>query len=142
MRPYGEEVARTAQVQFGTEDGRLDLERVAAFYRDVLGLSELKRHRKPDGTLRAIWIQVPGGGFIALEQSRAEPPPASSEGRPGYSLIALGISRDERRHVAEELVRRGIAIVQQTKWTLYVTDPEGNQIGLSHYPDEPPPDGA
>jgi hypothetical protein len=28
------------------------LERVAAFYRDVLGLSELKRHRKPDGTLR------------------------------------------------------------------------------------------
>jgi Ser/Thr protein kinase RdoA (MazF antagonist) len=31
VRPYGEEVTRTAQVQFGIEDGGLDLERVAAF---------------------------------------------------------------------------------------------------------------
>lgn len=40
VRPYGEEVARTAQVQFGAE-GRLDLERVAAFvtgYRTVVPL--------------------------------------------------------------------------------------------------------
>jgi catechol 2,3-dioxygenase-like lactoylglutathione lyase family enzyme len=116
-----------------------DLERVAGFYRDVLGLRELRRHRRPDGTLRAIWIEVPGGGFIALEQSRAEPAPASSEGRPGYSLIALGIAPEERKRIAEELVDKGVAIVQETKWTLYITDPEGNQIGLSHYPDEPGP---
>ncbi|MEU8269879.1 phosphotransferase [Sphaerisporangium sp. NPDC049002] len=31
VRPYGEEVVRTAQVQFTSDDGRLDLERVAAF---------------------------------------------------------------------------------------------------------------
>lgn len=43
VRPYAEEVARTAQVQFGGEDGRLDLERVAAFaagYRTVIDLAE------------------------------------------------------------------------------------------------------
>jgi Ser/Thr protein kinase RdoA (MazF antagonist) len=43
VRPYGEEVARTAQVQFGGEDGRLDLERVSAFvagYRTVIDLAE------------------------------------------------------------------------------------------------------
>src|SRR6266545_182916 len=43
VRPYGEEVVRTAQVQFGTEDGRLDLERVAAFtagYRSVVQVSD------------------------------------------------------------------------------------------------------
>lgn len=43
VRPYGEEVVRTAQVQFGTEDGRLDLERVAAFtagYRSVVPVSD------------------------------------------------------------------------------------------------------
>ncbi|MGW1635596.1 phosphotransferase [Streptomyces lavendulae] len=42
VRPYGEEVARTAQVQFGV-GGLFDLDRVAAFcsgYRSVIGLSE------------------------------------------------------------------------------------------------------
>ncbi|MFG2916401.1 homoserine kinase [Kitasatospora sp. NPDC048298] len=39
VRPFGEEVARTATVQFGGEDGFLDLERTAAFvagYRSVV----------------------------------------------------------------------------------------------------------
>lgn len=39
VRPFGEEVARTATVQFGGEDGYLDLERTAAFvagYRSVV----------------------------------------------------------------------------------------------------------
>jgi homoserine kinase type II len=43
VRPYGEEVVRTAQVQFGTEDGRLDLGRVAAFtsgYRSVVPITD------------------------------------------------------------------------------------------------------
>ncbi|MFG2616016.1 phosphotransferase [Streptomyces sp. NPDC048507] len=42
IRPYGEEVARTAQVQFGV-GGAFDLDRVAAFcsgYRSVIDLSE------------------------------------------------------------------------------------------------------
>lgn len=42
VRPFGEEVARTATVQFGGEDGFLDLERTAAFvsgYRSVVPLS-------------------------------------------------------------------------------------------------------
>ncbi|MFJ7912679.1 phosphotransferase [Kitasatospora sp. NPDC096204] len=41
VRPFGEEVARTATVQFGGEDGFLDLERTAAFvagYRSVVPL--------------------------------------------------------------------------------------------------------
>lgn len=43
VRPYGEEVVRTAQVQFGTDDGRLGLERVAAFvagYRSVVPIAD------------------------------------------------------------------------------------------------------
>lgn len=44
VRPYGEEVVRTAQVQFGNEDGRLDLGRVAAFvsgYRSVVEIADV-----------------------------------------------------------------------------------------------------
>ncbi|WP_433890378.1 phosphotransferase [Streptomyces sp. CA-111067] len=43
VRPYAEEAVRSAQVQFGTEDGRLDLGRVAAFvsgYRSVVPVSD------------------------------------------------------------------------------------------------------
>jgi Ser/Thr protein kinase RdoA (MazF antagonist) len=43
VRPYGEEVVRTGQVQFTTGDDRLDLERVAAFtigYRSVIDISD------------------------------------------------------------------------------------------------------
>jgi len=42
VRPFGEEVARTATVQFGGEDGLLDLERTSAFvagYRSVVAIS-------------------------------------------------------------------------------------------------------
>ncbi|WP_218041374.1 phosphotransferase [Acrocarpospora macrocephala] len=43
VRPYGEEVVRTAQVQFTTDHGRLDLERVAAFtagYRSQVAIAD------------------------------------------------------------------------------------------------------
>ncbi len=43
VRPYGEEVVRTAQVQFTTGDGRLNLDLVAAFttgYRSVVPLDD------------------------------------------------------------------------------------------------------
>lgn len=42
-RPFGEEIARTATLQFGGEDGELDLELVAAFvagYRSVVEISD------------------------------------------------------------------------------------------------------
>ena len=45
-----------------------DLERVAAFYREVLGLQELTRHKLSDGSDRSIWLALPGGGFLALEK--------------------------------------------------------------------------
>lgn len=53
VRPYAEEVARTAQVQFGV-GGRFDLERVRAFvggYRGVVGLSA----RDLADAVRRLW---------------------------------------------------------------------------------------
>ncbi|WP_329431239.1 phosphotransferase (plasmid) [Streptosporangium sp. NBC_01495] len=43
IRPYGEEVVRTARVQFAADDGRWDLKRVEAFtvgYRSVIPISD------------------------------------------------------------------------------------------------------
>jgi len=113
------------------------LEDVASFYREVLGLRELERHHAADGALRSIWLDVGGGGFLALERVAQAPAPDPSfrDGRPGLFLVALRIDSAERDHVRAELVRRGIPLVHETRWTLYVRDPEGNRVALSHHPD-------
>src|SRR5919198_441707 len=112
-----------------------DLERAGAFYCGVIGLSEQVRHYREDGTLRSIWVDVPGGGFIALEACAGAA--AMEDFRhhsPGLHLIALRIDPAARAEIERELQRHGVPIVHRTRWTLYVRDPEGNRIGLSHHP--------
>ncbi len=115
----------------------IDLERVGAFYRDVLGLPELARHKSTDGGERSIWLALPGGAFLALEKedgSAVAPP--SGAGRLGYCVLALRIWREQRSAIVGELRRRGAPVVHETRWTIYIEDPEGNRIGLSHHPQD------
>ena len=51
------------------------LEDVASFYREVLALPEIERHHGPDGRLRSVWLDVGGGGFLALERVDTPPSP-------------------------------------------------------------------
>jgi glyoxylase I family protein len=114
-----------------------DLERVAAFYREVLGLQELMRHKFSDGTDRSIWLALPGGGFLALEKSTGAIEPSGSRAiSPGHCLLAFRIWRDQRAAIVDELLSKRVVIVHQSRWTIYVADPEGNRIGLSHYPQD------
>jgi catechol-2,3-dioxygenase len=115
------------------------LEEVTAFYRDVLGLQERERHPDPDGKVRSIWLGV-GEGFLALERVERRPDPDRRfrDGRPGLFLVALRIDAAERARVRAELERLGIPLVHETRWTLYVRDPEGNRVALSHHPEDVP----
>ena len=94
-----------------------DLEKVTAFYRDVLGFSELKRHHRSDGSLRSVWVEVPGGGFLALEEVSGEPEPGPfRHERPTYAdprqssyhyLGEAGASeREDPYYFAPSMVRR------------------------------------
>jgi glyoxylase I family protein len=116
-----------------------DFERMVAFYCGVIGLSEQIRYYREDGTLRSIWLDVPGGGFLALEACAGD---ALVEGfrhdSPGLHLLALRIDPGARGEIERELARNEVAIVHRTRWTLYVRDPEGNRIALSHHPLDPP----
>ena len=114
------------------------LEDVAGFYREVLGLREIERHHGDDGRLQSIWLDVGGGGFLALErvESPPSPDPAFRDGRPGLFLVALRVPRTDRPRIHAELERRGIPLVHETRWTLYVRDPEGNRVALSHHPED------
>jgi len=106
-----------------------DVETVARFYREVLGMAELQRFHRDDGALRSVWLDTGGGGFIAVE-ALAE----GAHGALGWSMVALRIEAQARAGVLEALQRRGVAVEKQTAWTVYVRDPEGNQVALSHHP--------
>ncbi|MBK7860694.1 MAG: VOC family protein [Archangiaceae bacterium] len=110
-----------------------DVEKVAAFYRDVLRLPERVRYRRDDGSLRSVWIEASSDGtFLAIEELRP-----GARGTLGPSMVALRIDRDERAAWLEHFARAGVPIEKQSKWTVYVKDPEGNSIGLSHHPHDP-----
>ncbi len=113
-----------------------DVERVAAFYREVLELPEVARFHHPDGSLRSIWVGArsggdAGGGFVAVEQAAVAI--GGNPGR-GYTMVALAIEVSTREQVRVALERRGVPIECETDFTVYVRDPEGNLVGLSHYP--------
>lgn len=114
-----------------------DIERVTAFYRDLLGFPELTRHLRPDGSLRSIWVGVPGGGFLAIEAAGMPPEPLPfRHERPGLLMLAFRIARTERDAVVSELTQAGVPLEHETRWTVYVRDPEGNRVALSHHPED------
>ena len=115
-----------------------DLDRCERFYRDVLGLPVLRRWPREGGGDRSVWLAL-DGGFLALE--RADHPPEDlpwRDGRPGLHLVALRIGAGERVGWEDRLRAHDVPVVHRTRWTLYVRDPEGNRIGLSHHPDDAP----
>jgi catechol 2,3-dioxygenase-like lactoylglutathione lyase family enzyme len=116
-----------------------DVERVTRFYRDVIGLTELTRYHLEDGTLRSVWLALSSDGdaakgFFAVELA-ANPAAAQML---SHSMLALRIAPDAREATIAALTAADVPVFKQTQWTLYVRDPEGNVVGLSHHPHSTP----
>lgn len=114
-----------------------DLAACERFYREVLGLPVLRRWPAEGGGDRSVWLAV-GDGFLALERAGGATGPAAPwrDGLPGLHLLALRIGPGERATWEERLRSAGVEVVHRSPHTLYVRDPEGNRIGLSHWPEE------
>lgn len=114
-----------------------DVANVARFYVETLGLPELKRFHRDDGSLRSIWIGVTNGAtdgpFLAIEQLHG-----AARGAMGFSMVALKIEASKRAGLVQALQRLEVPIEKETGWTIYIRDPEGNLIGLSHHPEDRP----
>jgi glyoxylase I family protein len=121
-----------------------DLPRMERFYREVLGLPVLRRWVRPEGTGdRSVWLELGGGAFLALETVAAEAAPVDPAGRPGYYLVALRIGAATRAGWLARLAAAGVSVYRRTDYTLYLRDPEGNRVGLSHFPEPgPKPEGG
>lgn len=117
-----------------------DLPGAERFYRDVLGLAVLRRWPARDGgpAERSVWLDVGDGGFLAIEVVAGGPTESEEDrdARPGLHLVALRIERAARARWEHHLAAAGVPVEARTPFTLYVRDPEGNRVGLSHWPEE------
>lgn len=119
-----------------------DLARAERFYTGVLGLAVERRWPWPaeeNGRAgeRALWLSLTAG-FLALEACEGEQPaPPFRDAAPGLHLLALRIAAADRAAWEARFAAHGVPVVHRSRWTLYVQDPEGNRIGLSHHPEDP-----
>jgi protein-L-isoaspartate(D-aspartate) O-methyltransferase len=113
-----------------------DLAAAERFYHGILGLEVIKRWSYEDGRAgeRSLWLRL-GPMFIALERCEEKAPPTGFRD-PGarLHLFALRIGARDRKAWEKRLTEAGVEIVHRSRWTLYVRDPDGNRIGLSHHP--------
>lgn len=123
-----------------------DLARAERFYVEVLGLRVLSRHEDERG-LRSIWLSLGEAEgpkrepFLALERAEAAGPTRGDDDA-GWQCVALGIEVEEREGWRGALEAAGHAVFRETPYTLYVRDPEGAVVALSHHPVPAPAVGA
>jgi catechol 2,3-dioxygenase-like lactoylglutathione lyase family enzyme len=115
-----------------------DLERSAEWYGAVLGARRLTEldHRRPDGTLFAVILQVPGlGTHLELRLDRA-----TAAVLDGYDFLTLAVgdhaALDEWiAHLDDLGIRHSPPIVALVGWLLVVPDPDG--LRLRFYTTQP-----
>jgi glyoxylase I family protein len=120
-----------------------DLSAAEHFYCGVLGLPIVRRWPAPGGGERSLWVAAGPTTFLALEVVEGDQPIAAADPtrgeRPGHHLVALGIAREARPAWEARLAAAGRPVTHRTAYTVYFTDPEGNRLALSHYPDAAEP---
>lgn len=112
-------------------------DRLATFYRDVLGLEEVARHGLPDdpAVVRSVWL-ASGDTLLMIERTGTVPGcplEAFSEDPPGLHLLAFEIAAADAAAWRARLEAAGHPVVHASSFTLYVQDPDGNRVGLSAY---------
>lgn len=141
--PKGPKTLRTERTERGgavlhhVALGAHDVDHVAKFYREVLGLREFARHLFDDGSLRSVWLDL-GSGATLMVESTVEPPRHVLGIGAGPFLLAFRIPLADRAAWEAKLVAAGARIEARTEFTSYARDPEGNRIAVSHHPERGP----
>jgi glyoxylase I family protein len=113
-----------------------DLHASERFYVGVLGLPVLVRYEDEAGKHRSTWVGL-DGAFLALERATLAGP-LREDAAPGLHCLALRIRASDRKAWRDHLASVGLVVERESKFSLYVRDPDGVLVGLSHYPEESP----
>jgi catechol 2,3-dioxygenase-like lactoylglutathione lyase family enzyme len=103
-----------------------DVERLAAFYREWLGL-RLARDLLP----RSVWLQGADGGAVLMVERAGDGEPMLPAGT--LDFLAVTVSAPERGELRERLAKAGM-LEHETEHTLYFRDPDGRRVGASSHP--------
>lgn len=107
-----------------------DVPRLERFYEGAIGLMPRTRNGE-----RSVWLAA-GTTLVMIEQREThepELPPGSMD------LVAFAIEPSARASHVERLAAHGVAIEQETAFTVYFRDPDGRRVALSHYPEPAEP---
>lgn len=107
-----------------------DLTVARGFYEGVLGLLVVRE------LPHAVWVQC-GQTVVMLERCTGQPRRDVADWkseRLGPHLIAFTIDVAEREAWRSKLSMAGFPVVHESDFTVYVRDPDGTRVGLSHYP--------
>jgi catechol 2,3-dioxygenase-like lactoylglutathione lyase family enzyme len=105
-----------------------DVEATVAFYRDMLGLAEVRAHRP-----RSVWLGL-GDGAVLMVETREAGEPAVAHG--SLELTAFRVGEQEKLAIRARARERG-CFDGETAHTVYLRDPDGRRIGVSTFPLEP-----
>lgn len=124
-----------------------DPDALAKFYEDLFGLN---RYNDPGIAKGSVWLSLSvldsgTPGFIlmleAISGTAVSDPKTKSESvakfthkTSGYHLFSLRITPEERDPWLTKLRAAGVHIEGESAYSIFFRDPEGNRIGLSHYP--------
>ena len=108
-----------------------DLERTVAFYRDVLGLREIKRHRSPRGS-ELVFLQTPGSE--ELIEITCFPGSGPVQVQPDLTHLAFEVASLEAfgRHLAAHGLKYSDGPTTSSSGTTFafIDAPEGYEIEL------------
>lgn len=109
-----------------------DLERSLAFYRDLLGFTEIGRIF--DGKAAALTAGRTHHELLLIEVGDAPRPPSGRRLGLYHIGIKVGDSLEELREAKRELERAGVELSGMSDHTvsqsLYLDDPDGNEVEL------------
>ena len=102
-----------------------DLEATVAFYVTLLGFAEVRAERP-----RSVWLGLADGGVLMVEARTASEPPVPTG---SLDLLAFRVSAERRRAIGALARERG-CFDGETPHTVYLRDPDGRRVGVSHHP--------
>jgi catechol 2,3-dioxygenase-like lactoylglutathione lyase family enzyme len=103
-----------------------DVARLESFYGGTLGLPFVRR----DDARGSVWLDA-GGALLMLERADAGEP-GVPEGTKELVAFAIDDAGDRERWRAR-LERAGVAVEDETSYTLYFRDPDGRRVAVSTY---------